>query len=92
MDNRKWAGKSKSKATKARDKLHIRRQTFIERKTHCSGFPFFGLENDEFRHEMVNKVDWQDAKLNRKLTSAAKTIRELQIETQTEINQYVTSR
>ena len=55
----------KIKATKAWDKL--RRQTFIERKTRCSGFPFFGLEDDEFRHEMVNKVDWQDVKLVRKL-------------------------
>ena len=81
MDNRKWAGKSKSKATKARDKL--RRQTFIERKTRCSGFPFFGLEDDEFRHEMVNKLDSEDVKLIRKLNSAAKTIRELQTDTQT---------
>ena len=81
MDNQKWAGKSKSKATKARDKL--RRQTFVERKRRCSGFPFFGLEDDEFRHEMVNKVDWQDVKLNRKLRSAEKTIKELQKDNQT---------
>ena len=88
MDNQKWAGKSKSKATKARDKL--RRQTFIERKTRCSGFPFFGLEDDEFRHEMVNKVDWQDVKFVRTLRSAEKTMRTSKRESNFEINQYVT--
>ena len=39
MDNQKWAGKSKSKATKARDKL--RRQTFVERKKALFGFSVF---------------------------------------------------
>ena len=51
MDDRKWYGKSKSKTTRARDK--IRKQNFIERKTICSGLPFFGLDDKSIRKNIA---------------------------------------
>ena len=42
IDDQKFYAKSKSKATRAKDKT--RKQKFMEGKTVCSGFPFFGLE------------------------------------------------
>ena len=55
---------------------------FIEGKTVCSGFPFFGLENDEFRNEMVNEVASQEMKMVSKLRAAEKTIKDLRTQKQ----------
>ena len=70
MDDQKFYAKSKSKATRARDKT--RKQKFIEGKTVCSGFPFFGLEDDELRNETVNEVASQEMKMVSKLKAAEK--------------------
>lgn len=80
MDDRICYRKSKSKATKARDIL--RKQNFIDRKTLCSGLPFFGLQDDEFQNYMVNSVESREMKMASKLKSAAKTIKQLQTEKQ----------
>ena len=50
-DARKHFGKSKSSATKARDKF--RKQRFIENKAVCSGLLFFGFDDVEFQKEFL---------------------------------------
>ena len=67
-------GKSKSKATRIRDK--IRKQSFLENKTLCLALPFYGLEAEAFRSEMARKEDGKEVS---KLKSASKTIQELQM-------------
>ena len=91
MDGQKFYAKSKRKTTRARDKT--RKQEFIEGKTVCSGFPFFGLEDDEFRNEMVNEVAAQEMKMVSKLRAAEKKkkkkkqLRSTNTETRTDFNQ-----
>ena len=68
----KW----KSKATKLRDSQ--RKQKFMECKSIISSFPFFGLDNDEFRKEAVNDVKPRETQMSTKLTAAEKTIKQLQ--------------
>ena len=53
MGDSNFYGKSKSKATRIRDK--IRKQSFLEKKTLCLAFPFYGLEAEAFRDEMARK-------------------------------------
>ena len=74
MGNSNFYGKSKSKATRIRDK--IRKQSFLENKTLCLALPFYGLEAEAFRSEMARKEDGKEVS---KLKSASKTIQELQI-------------
>ena len=78
-DNNRW-GRSKSKATKLRDKQ--RKQKFMECKSIISSFPFFGLDNVEFRKEAVNDVKPRETQLSTKRTAAEKTIKQLQKEKQ----------
>ena len=75
---RKHFGKSKSNATKARDKL--RKQKFIENKTVCCGFPFFGLDNANFQKEIVIQMESRETKCDSKLQTAAETIKELHMQ------------
>ena len=75
---RKYFGKSKSNATKARDKL--RKQKFIENKTVCCGFPFSGLDDVNFQKEIATQIEYREMKLVSKLQAAAETIKELQME------------
>ena len=74
-DVRKHPRKSKSNATKTRDRL--RKQKFIENKTMCCGFPFSGLDNPNFQKEMVTQVESQETKRDSKLHIAAETVKEL---------------
>ena len=76
-DNNRW-GQSKSKATKLRDKQ--RKQKFMECKSIISSFPFYGLNDDEFRMEAVNDVKPRETQISTKLTAAEKTIKRLQKE------------
>ena len=82
-DNNRW-GQSKSKATKLRDKQ--RKQKFMECKSIISSFPFFGLDADEFRTEIVDAVESRKTKTSAKLTAAEKAIKELQNQKQ-ELNE-----
>ena len=75
---RKHPRKSKSNATKTRDRL--RKQKFIENKTVCYGFPFSGLDNPNFQKEIVTQVESQETKRDSKLHIAAETIKVLQIQ------------
>ena len=77
-DVRKHPRKSKSYATKTRDRL--RKQKFIENKTVCCGFPFSGLDNPNFQKEIVTQVESQETKRDSKLHIAAETIKVLQIQ------------
>lgn len=77
-DIRKHFGKSKSSATKARDKR--RKHKFIENKTVCCGFPFSGLDDDSFQKEFGTQMDSLETKSESKLKRAAETIKELQTE------------
>ena len=52
LADRESYGKSKSKATRARNK--IRKPNFIERKTVCSRLLYFRLDDDEAQNEMAN--------------------------------------
>ena len=58
MDNQTFYAKSRSMATRIRDKL--KKQKIIENKNVCSGLPFFGLKEDELRHEILNEVSSQE--------------------------------
>ena len=80
----KCQGKSKSKATKLRDKQ--RKQRFMEWKSIIVSFPFFGLNDDEFRTEIVDAVESRETKTSAKLTAAEKAIQELQNQKQ-ELNE-----
>ena len=76
--------KSKSKATKLRDKQ--RKQRFMAWKSIIVSFPFFGLNDDEFRTEIVDAVESRETKTSAKLTAAEKAIQELQNQKQ-ELNE-----
>ena len=78
-DNNRW-GRSKSKATNLRDKQ--RKQSIMELKSIITSFPFFELNNDEFRKEAVNGVKPRETQISTKLTAAEKTIKKLQKEKQ----------
>ena len=77
-DVRKHQRKSKSNATKTRDRL--RKQKFIENKTVCCGFPFSGLDNADFQRETVTQVESHETKRDSKLHLAAESIKVLQIQ------------
>ena len=77
-DVRKHPIKSKSNATKTRDRL--RKQKFIENKTVCYGFPFSGLNNPNFQKEIVTQLESQETKRDSKLHIEAETIKVLQIQ------------
>ena len=81
-DARKHFGKSKSSATKARDKF--RKQRFIENKTVCSGFPFFGIDDVEFQKEVLigTHMESREIKLELKLKTATEALKELRMENQ----------
>ena len=81
-DARKHFGKSKSSATKARDKF--RKQRFIENKAVCSGLPFFGIDDEEFQKEVLigTHVESREIKLELKLKTATEALKELRMENQ----------
>ena len=54
----------------------------MECKSIISSFPFFGLDNVEFRKEAVNDVKPRETQISTKLTAAEKTIKQLQKEKQ----------
>ena len=54
----------------------------MELKSIITSFPFFELNNDEFRKEAVNDVKPRETQISTKLTAAEKTFKQLQKEKQ----------